>query len=123
MTRFPKFHAKHGPAFDCQPVPEAQCAQYHGKLPDEVIEEWQQQGWCGYQDGFLWTVNPEDLAHIFDDNSGPIAFLRTAFGSVFYWDGSDAYKFDLMLGTSSLVFRKMAVLFDSMLCDDEYLED
>jgi hypothetical protein len=123
MPVFPKFHAKHGPAFDCQPVSEDRCAAYRGKLPDELIEEWQEHGWCAYQDGLLWTIDPGQLADVIDDGNGRIPFLRTAFGSVFYWDGSRAFKLDAFTGESTLVFNRMPVLFDSMLCKADYLQD
>jgi len=123
IPRFPKFHAKHGPAHDCESVADAHRERYRGKLPDELLELWQQDGWCGYGNGFLWTVDPETLAHVFADDEQSTAFMRTALGGVFYFKGKDARYLDILMGDTSVVFNRMPALFDTLLCDDEYLQD
>ena len=123
MAFFFRFHERHGPAFDCIPATEAHCTHYKGKIPDELFEEWKQNGWCGYQDGFLWTVDPEQFLDLFDDASGRYAFLRTAFGGVIYWDGTDARYLDVLDGETSVVYQRMGMLFNDLLCDDDYLNN
>src|SRR4051812_38877289 len=94
MASFPRFHQQHGPAFDAEPVGEDQIAAYRGKLPDAILEDWREHGRCGYHDGFLWTVDPDDLSEWLAE--GQYAFLRTAFGGVFYWDGQNAHYLDII---------------------------
>lgn len=120
MSGMPQFHAKHGQPFDCISVPDAYIKEHQGKLPEEVLAEWASHGWCGYNSGFLWTVDPAQFDGLLKE--GQFAFMRTAFGSLFYWDGR-AHNFDIMLGETSRVPSRIAPHFDSMLCDDDYLEE
>jgi hypothetical protein len=127
MDRFPKFHKKHGPSFDCQGVPQEAFDRYADKLPADLFEEWRQRGWCGHGDGFFWTADPAELDDLlsgwFTDSIQRYAFVRTAFGGLFYWDGTDAQYLDVLLGDTSTVFGRMDMLFDGLFCDVGYLND
>lgn len=127
MSPFPKFHKKHGPPSESEAVPRESLELYANKLPAEILEEWQQSGWCAYGDGLLWSVDPSGYADVLADwlgsSTGLYAFLRTAFGDIYYWDGTKAYHLDVQVGDSTPVPRRMDILFDGLLCDKDYLED
>ncbi|MEC6746417.1 GAD-like domain-containing protein [Pseudomonas qingdaonensis] len=77
-----------------RPVPAESIAQYRGRLPDKLLEYWQEQGWGSYADGLFWLVNPHDYQHLLDmwlqgtefeklDTYHVIG--RTAFGDLYAW--------------------------------------
>lgn len=127
MSSFDKFKQKHGPPSQCRKVSAASRAKYAGKLPDELLAEWEQFGWCAYSDGLLWTVNPDDYEDILpdwlDDADGAYVFLRTAFGGMYYWNGSEASYIDVLFGGVWPLFPTLEMNLDEMLCDDTYLDD
>jgi len=127
MSRFKKFSKRHGPPSECEPVPQESLDRYADKLPVELLEEWKQTGWCAYGNGFLWLINPAEYASVMEDwvesPEGAIPFLRTVFGDILYWDGKDAVFLDVQEGDTTVVFRRMEMLFDGMLCDDNTLND
>ncbi|MFP2910232.1 GAD-like domain-containing protein [Pyxidicoccus sp. 3LFB2] len=127
MSRFKKFSKKHGEPSNCEAVPQKSLELYANKLPAELLEEWQQSGWCSYGNGFLWTINPAEYMDVLEDwvesTEGLHPFLRTAFGDIFYWDGQDTQYLDVQEGDTTVVFRRMEMLFDGMLCDDKSLND
>lgn len=34
--------------------------KWRGHLPDKLLSCWESDGWCGYQEGLFWIVNPTD---------------------------------------------------------------
>jgi len=47
-------------------VPDTSLEKWTGILPPILLTYWQEEGWAGYGDGRLWTVNPDDYASIKD---------------------------------------------------------
>jgi hypothetical protein len=90
---------------------------------EAIFDLWQEDGWCGYGDGFLWTIDPSMLAHIFAEGSEGVAFLRTAMGGVFYSKGQEVRYLDILAGDTSEVFNRMSSLFDTLLLDEDYVND
>ena len=52
-------HAGFGPPMAQREVPEARLQHYRGRLPEQLLAYWQRDGWCGWGQGLLWTVDPE----------------------------------------------------------------
>ena len=50
--------------FASTPVSTETLAKYRGKLPDRLLEYWQEFGFCGFKDGIFWLTNPEDYEDI-----------------------------------------------------------
>lgn len=48
------------------PVSEATLAQWTGKLPPVLMTYWCEEGWAGYANGRVWTVNPDEYEDIKD---------------------------------------------------------
>ena len=89
---FELFTEHFGEATDRFEVPESGLVKYRGKLPDQLLTYWREEGWCSYADGLLWTVNPDDYEDLLDEwlEDTPIAELdayhviaRTAFGHLY----------------------------------------
>jgi hypothetical protein len=123
---FERFEEKHDPAKDCQKVPDQDLTYYKNKLPDDLLAFWAESGWCSYGDGLLWTVNPSDYSEILKEwikDGGELhAFVRTAFGSIVFWDGKLAHFLDVLSGDVSTLFDTMDFNFDGSLSDDKYLD-
>jgi hypothetical protein len=73
-------------------VPAESIERWRGRLPDQLLTYWQQEGWCGYANGLIWTVDPEDYEDLIDEwlEDTPLEGLdsfhviaRTAFGDLF----------------------------------------
>lgn len=73
-------------------VPESSFIKWEEILPPILMTYWREEGWAGYGNGRLWTVNPDDYEHIKDvwlegtpfenfDNFHVIA--RSAFGNLY----------------------------------------
>lgn len=126
MSVFEKFEKKYGLPGQCEKVSEKQINRFEGKLPDKLLEEWKEAGLCSYGEGFLWTVNPEDYSDILEDwvenPTESYAFLRTAFGSIFFWDGSNNYLLNVLDKTISRFNDQIENIFDATLCNEEYLD-
>ncbi|WP_199610066.1 GAD-like domain-containing protein [Flocculibacter collagenilyticus] len=83
-----------GPAIKSIPPSQAILDEYKGRLPDRLLEYWQEYGFCGWGDGLFWTVNPEDYEDIlqewlqgtpFEENDIYYVIARSAFGELFVW--------------------------------------
>lgn len=74
---------------------------YSGKVPETLIEEWRERGWCCFAQGVLWTVNPDEYAEVITEflpdshESGrtTVVFARSAFGDLLI--GRDGRAMDL----------------------------
>lgn len=83
-----------GPSFAKDVVPETSFARYRGRLPEVLLGYWERYGWCGFGQGLLWLVNPEEwevelstwldgTPFVAQDDFHVIA--RTAFGGLVLW--------------------------------------
>jgi hypothetical protein len=79
---------------DRQEVPTSSMERYRGRLPNQLLEYWNEHGWCGYADGIFWLVNPQEYEGVVEswlegtkfekfDNYHLIA--RGAFGDLYLW--------------------------------------
>ncbi len=68
--------------------------QWVGKLPNRLLYVWQELGWCNFNNGLLWLVNPDDYAPIVETwLSGTKyaemdtfhCFARDAFGEMYLY--------------------------------------
>ncbi|MBK1492740.1 GAD-like domain-containing protein [Pseudomonas aeruginosa] len=63
---FSLFINSFGEATQRTPVPESSLRKWENVLPPVLLEYWKDEGWAGYANGLLWTVNPDDFEHIKD---------------------------------------------------------
>lgn len=89
---FECFIADFGEATYRRQVPDSALTAWRGRLPDQLLTYWQQEGWCGYKDGLIWTVDPTDYADVVSEwlAETPLAtvdrfhvFARSAFGKLY----------------------------------------
>ncbi|EKT4523557.1 DUF1851 domain-containing protein [Pseudomonas putida] len=77
-----------------QEVPPSSISRYEGILPDQLLQFWAEHGWCGYGEGILWMVNPQEYENVLaswmqssalemTDTYHVIA--RSAFGDLYLW--------------------------------------
>jgi hypothetical protein len=87
-------YARFGPSIESIATPQTKVDKFRGKLPDKLLEYWQNQGWCGYADGLFWTVDPDEWEGELEDWIGDTPFMeqdayyvigRSAFGELFLW--------------------------------------
>jgi hypothetical protein len=92
-----------------QPEQRIECAietveKYKGKLPDRLLEYWQEYGFCGFRQGLFWIVNPDDYEDTLDewlehtdipDNDIYHVFARSAFGNLYIWGEETGYKYEV----------------------------
>ncbi|VWC82338.1 hypothetical protein BLA39750_01295 [Burkholderia lata] len=73
-------------------VPQSAIEQWRGKLPQQLLNYWKDEGWGGYANGLFWIVNPDDYEDLVDEwlEGTPLeevdsfhAIARTAFGELF----------------------------------------
>lgn len=83
-----------GPTFARRDVPPDKIQKFRGKLPDKLLEYWQEYGWCGYAKGLLWTVDPDEWENELEAWIGNTPFMerdayyviaRSAFGDLVLW--------------------------------------
>jgi hypothetical protein len=89
---FDHFIGKFGEPTHQTTVPAESIERWSGRLPDQLLTYWQQEGWCGYANGLLWTVDPDDYEDLIDEwlEDTPLEGLdsfhviaRTAFGKLY----------------------------------------
>lgn len=83
MSLFTQFCRSYGQGTNCQAVSGETTAKYRGRLPEELLQFWQENGWCAYGNGMFWLVNPDVYSDVlpdwFDTSETPIdAIARTA---------------------------------------------
>lgn len=64
---FQMFVERFGEATHREVVPQASVEKYRGRLPDQLLTYWEVEGWCAYDDGLIWTVNPADYEDLIDE--------------------------------------------------------
>jgi len=82
---------------------------FKGKLPDRLLEYWQQYGFSGWGDGIFWLVNPQDYHEILQtwledtefakrENNGIDKYYvigRGAFGDLVVWGRASGQSLDI----------------------------
>jgi hypothetical protein len=83
-----------GPPMARRDVPPDKIKKFRGKLPNKLLEYWQEYGWCGYGKGLFWTVDPDEWEDELDAWIGDTDFVerdayyviaRSAFGKLILW--------------------------------------
>jgi hypothetical protein len=48
-------------------VPQTVIQKWQRKLPSQLLAYWAQEGWCGYANGLVWTVDPDEYEDLIDE--------------------------------------------------------
>lgn len=125
--QFTKFNQKHGSGMKCRKIPNEKIKLYKDKLPENILLEWNNSGWCGYSDGLIWIVDPCNFHNILEDwigeSQSSFVFARTSFGDMFVWQESSVWHLSPMYNEHFRITSMIEILFEVTLCSDEYLTD
>ena len=127
MGQFQDFDRKYGPAEHAVVPDAAAIERYRGQLPDALLAEWRDVGWCSYGNGLLWLTDPAQLSDIVEDfgeleGAGkPLVFLRTAFAHLYFWHNGAVFSLEVHRGSLSQVTPRIERMF-TLLCDKEIAE-
>jgi hypothetical protein len=123
---FDRFQTLHGPAAQIQPVSSEAVERYRGRLPDDLLELWREVGWGAFAGGFLWLVDPEQLADPLEEWLGhreALAFMRTAFGNTLIWYQGQVHYLDVLYARLlPPLTDQIDLFFNYSLCRERYLD-
>ena len=89
---FSLFIEEFGEADCSEAVPDSAFDKWTGKLPNQLLTYWRDEGWCSYAQGLFWTVNPDEYEDLVDEwlADTPLeqidafhVFGRSAFGDLY----------------------------------------
>ena len=126
MTVFPEFKRVQGPASACRPADPDAIAAYTGRLPEPVLDEWRESGWCAYAGGLLWFVNPAELEDLLGDwLEEPalfVPFARTAFADLCLWGPEGVHYLDVQSGDLTDLIDDVELFVESSLREGRFLK-
>ncbi|MCX8999908.1 DUF1851 domain-containing protein [Rhizobiaceae bacterium BDR2-2] len=89
---FEVFIEEFGEASHSFAVPEDVIDRWRGRLPEQLLTYWKDEGWCSYAEGLLATVNPQEYQDliatwlkgtVFEALDDYHVFARSAFGKLY----------------------------------------
>lgn len=87
MSRYDDFRKAYGKAKQYRPFQDGDRDRLASIVPDYLLELWQADGWAGYRNGLLWTLDPHEFAPVVAawklPESSLVAVARTAFGKLY----------------------------------------
>lgn len=63
---FENFIRKFGEATYRVEVPAEAVERWRGRLPEQLLTYWKEEGWSGYAGGLIWTVNPDEYEDLIE---------------------------------------------------------
>jgi hypothetical protein len=109
---FEVFIEEFGEASRRTEVPAESFNLWQGKLPDQLLKYWKEEGWCAYADGLFWTVNPDDYEDLVDEWLHDTfleqidafqVIARSAFGELFLWGQKTGGSATISCATNSII--------------------
>ena len=100
---------------------------YRGRLPEQIIQIWEEYGFGSFMDGFLRTINPNDFQDILQRayfmGTKSIPVFVTGLGDMIVWE-ENTYLTILRFrhGTFSIMEKGCNYFLDDLI-DDEYKEE
>lgn len=118
MIDFDAFFETYGKPIDQQRCDAQLLRAFNDKVPDSLIEFWSRFGFGGYANGLVWVVNPTQFKDVLAEWVSPtakkrpaIAVIRTAFGNIIYWQGSQFTFLDVHYNRRVVAGGDVEVLF------------
>src|SRR5262245_51219994 len=110
MSAVEVFHGSHRATKYRAFAPEDQ-RRVEGRLPVEMIELLSFDGFASYADQLLWSVDPDDIGDVvapwLPGSETIVPLFRTAFGSLFLYDGKRVYYSNVHLHTAAVCAPRM----------------
>jgi hypothetical protein len=95
-----------------------------GRLPEVMLNILTSEGWCTYDGEVLWLCDPDDwetAARCWQPEDKPVeVFLRSGFGDLVLWDGSDAWFINVHESYGMLIGDDPDWIFAKTLTDAEF---
>jgi hypothetical protein len=129
MSTFPEFAKKYGAGVPYATVSQDVLQLYQGLLPEPLLKEWAAVGWCSYEKGFLWLVNPTEFTDVlkdwFEPSDQALVFARTAFGDLFMWRNNEIQYLHTQYARTQSLSDDIEIFFDYFdfsICDHDYFD-
>ena len=112
---FEWFLEKFGEPRKTQSVTQELLNKYRGKLPDRLLEYWQEYGFCSFKDGLFWIVNPDeyqDTMKTWLKGTGILeidtfhVFSRSGFGSLYLWGEKTGHSWRIDIRDAEIFHKK-----------------
>lgn len=96
-------------------VPSKTIEKYQTRLPAALIDFWKTYGFCGFNNGLLWFVNPEDYEEQLEAWIGDTPIMefdafhviaRNAFGELYLWGKKSGYSYQIAAPMGWLIQKK-----------------
>jgi hypothetical protein len=125
MPVFPAFTSKHGVGVQYAPASEKLIETYRDKLPELLLEEWREVGFCSYGKGLIWLVVPfeyrEVLANWLEPSTGALVFARTAFGDLILWWKDEIHLLHVNYARTHRMFDDLEFFFEHSLTETRFI--
>lgn len=107
---------------------DGELARKENILPRSLIDFWQEYGFGSYADGLIWTHPPSIFDDLIEEWTGLLPnesslIFRTSFGDFCFWMQSRAYLLDVHAGSVDELTGDINLLFDYVLCREQFLRD
>ena len=126
MNDLNEFYTHHGKPTDCIQPSEDQSHAYTGLLPDALIKQWRETGWCNVGDGFIWLVDPDPFHPILRywiEEEDAFVFARTGFGNLFVYRNKSIGFLNVHFGQFTTFPVDFITLFNQVMIDPEFIND
>ncbi|HWV16241.1 MAG TPA: GAD-like domain-containing protein, partial [Cellvibrio sp.] len=89
--------------------------KYRSRLPERLLEYWKEYGFCGFLDGLIWLVNPDDFNESkniwlkgtgIQDLDEYHVFARSGFGSLYLWGEKTGHSWRIDIKDNQIFFKK-----------------
>lgn len=109
---FEVFIDEFGEASQRTVVPATSLDAWQGKLPDQLLKYWKEEGWCSYANGLFWTVDPAQYEDLVDEWLHDTfleqidvfhVIARSAFGELFLWGRRTGGSVTISCATNSII--------------------
>ena len=98
------FLERFGAATQPSPAAVETIARYRGKLPDKLLEYWQDIGFSSFMNGLFWVTDPAEFDDSLEAWLGDTSILeedayhvigRSGFGDLYLWGEKNGHKYVL----------------------------
>lgn len=99
-------------------VPEALIIKYKDRVPEEILEAWQNYGFGTLMDGYLKLVNPQEYEEILEESSerykDSVVLFTTAMGDILIWSDGYVRLLNYRYGIVKTIMSKFKFFFQSL---------
>ncbi len=98
-----------------KPVNSKIIEKYRGKLPDKLLEYWQEYGFIGLKNGLFWLVNPEEFDDVLESWIGDTeiskkddyyVIARSGFGNLYLWGKKSGFMYEIQCNTGWILEKE-----------------